>query len=336
MKVTFTMKHLLYVSLIALASCSSPSGDGVKCAEVENQYAKECIEAIHALESDFVTGFDPADYTFRQQALDEYAKRFKNICDKYYRNLDQAAIEASKLKGKYTREYKDIQEFEMSYLAARDSELQTTATKMILSEEVPAAVKASINRITPPTPDVERIMLDFEGHTLSEGFERSECYFSEGWTLTVGDEVSISDLQIDKILRENKDEYNIEASFALHMEYISFDAKAQIFYRLPNGKDWEMEFAKSLGIRIIQTHKYDDCIQCEIADDGWGGIDALYISNTSEVQLLVVGHIITEDNEEEPKVFNTIIPAGEKVHVGGLFGGGDVIDFDIVLVERES
>ena len=81
MKVTFTMKHLLYVSLIALASCSSPSGDGVKCAEVENQYAKECIEAIHALESDFVTGFDPADYTFRQQALDEYAKRFKNIVE---------------------------------------------------------------------------------------------------------------------------------------------------------------------------------------------------------------------------------------------------------------
>jgi hypothetical protein len=125
------------------------------------------------------------------------------------------------------------------------------------------------------------------------------------------------------------------------MEYISFNAKAQVIYRLPSGKDWEMEIAKSKGIRIIQTHKYDDCIQCEIADDGWGGIDALYISNTSEVQLLVVGHIMTESRDdskdgEEPKIFNTIIPAGEKVHVGGLLGGGNVIDFDIILVERES
>lgn len=335
MKAKFKMKHLLYVSLITFASCSSPSGDGAKAAKLENQYAKECIEALHTLESEFVTNFNPDAYTYRQQALDEYTKRFNKICDTYYSNLDLAEIQASKLKKRHTGDYSDIQEFEAGYLAAKDIELQVTATKLTLAENVPAAVVASIDMIVPPTPDEARIMSDFEGHTMSEGFERSECYFSENWSLTVGDEVSISDLKIDNVVRKDKDDYVINASFVLNMEYLSFNAKAQVYYTLPSGADWKMDFVKSRGVRIIQTHKYDDCIQCAIEDDGWGGIDALFITNTSEVQLIVVGHITPQDSEESV-TFNTIIPAGQKTHVGGLFDGGSVVDYDIVLVERES
>ena len=334
MKGRFTIKLLLCVStMIALASCSSPADDGAKAAKLENQYADECIEEVHSLESKFVADFNPGAYSHRQEALDEYTRQFKNIYDNYDRNLDLAAIQTSKLKGRYSSDYKDIREFEDAYAAAKNYELLATA-EMLRSMPIPSGVIASINMILPPTPNPERIMRDFAGHTLSEGFERYECYFSENWFLTVGQEVSISDLKIDNVVRKDNSEYVVTTSFILSMEYITFNAKAQIYYSLPSGSDWKMEFVKSLGIRIIPTDKYKDCIRCVIEDDGWGGIDALFISNTSEVQLLVVGKIKTQ-NFDEPMIFNKIIPAGQKVQVGGLFGGS-VTDYEIILVERES
>ncbi len=78
----------------------------------------------------------------------------------------------------------------------------------------------------------------------------------------------------------------MEELMDLQKDCLYFNARVRICYVLPDGEDWEMDFVKSLGVRLVQTHKYDDCIRCEINDDGWGGINALFITNTSEVRLL--------------------------------------------------
>lgn len=327
------MKRLLYVALALLVSCSSPEMDGRKAAKEENRCSEKCIEAIQKLESEFVTDFDPRSYTRRSEAITVYKKEFERIGDDYRKGLDAVAIQKSKLKGKYANDYKKMERFEEAYKEEVNNEISESATLAISSETIPASVIASINSIIPPKPDARQIMIDLSGHTLSEGFERKDCYFSEQWKRTIGDKVTVKDFNLEEVLDDNNRDYSFVASMVLQEQYLSYNARAQIYYVLPDGEDWKIDFVKSLGMRIIQTHKYEDCIRCAIEDDGWGGIDALFITNTSEAQLLVIGHIIAN---KEKRNFSQLIAPGEKKQVGGLFGGGNVTDYTIVAVERES
>ena len=333
MKNTFNSKILTFVALMTFLSCSSPSEDGKKAAKAENQCATECLESIQQLESDFVSEFDADDYTYRADALKEYNKRFKELGEEYDENIAEATIQTSQLKGRYSDNYQDLEEFDAMYYATKDYDLQASATSALMANTIPPAVIASINKIIPPKPDVNQIMADFSGHSIKEGLERKDCYFSEQWSRTFGDEVSVSNLNIEDVSCEDNHEYVFTAAFVMKEGHLSYNAKACIHYTLPSGEDWKLDYIKSLGVRIIQTHKYDDYIRCEIDEDGWGGTNALFISNTSEIQLLVIGHIQAGYNKEQ-STFCKPIPAGSKVQVGGLFAGGSVEDYDIILVER--
>jgi len=326
------MHKFIYLLLFALLiSCSSPERDGKKAARNQNRCAEKCIESAQKLESDFVNHFNPKNYSLRSQAVDAYKKQFKRIGENYYQDMDAAKIQKSKLKGKYANDYKKMEQFETAYDEEMDVELTTSALLLLSEDKIPSAVIASINGIIPPKPDNEVIKTNLVGHSLSEGFEKESCYFSEKWRLNIDDNVSINDLEVKEVLNDDIREYSFVASMILKKDYLSFNTLAQIYYVLPDGEDWKIDFVKSLGIRLIQTHKYDDCIRCEIDGDGWGGTNALFITNTSEVQLLVIGQIVAGSQKLN---FNQFISPGEKKKIGGLFFGGSVSDYKIVAVER--
>lgn len=316
-----------------LISCSSPESDGRKAARNENRCAENCIESAQKLESDFVNHFNPKDYSFRSQAVEEYKKQFKKIGEDYYRDIDAAKIQKSKLKGKYSSDYKKMDRFEAAYIEEKDNDLSASALLSLKEDAIPSAVIASINGIIPPKPDSEIIKANLVGHSLSEGFEKDNSYFSEKWRLDIDENVVIKELAVEEMQNDDSREYSFIASMVLQKDYLSFNTRAQIYYVLPDGEDWKIDFVKSLGIRIMQTHKYDDCIRCEIDEDGWGGTKALFITNTSEVQLLVIGQVVAGSQKRN---FNQIISPGEKKQVGGLFFGGSVSGFEIVAVERMS
>lgn len=327
------MKRLLYIALVALVSCSSPERDGRAAAKADNNCSETFIESVQKLETEFVSTFNPSKYVWRSDAIMAYNKEFKTLVDNYQRELDKSAISKSKLKGKYANSYKDLDIFEASFEEEKDTELSLLAQKLMSSETIPEAVKASINEIVPPKPDENRIKTDLNGHSLSEGFEKNDCYFSEQWRRTIGEQVEIKEMQIEEITCDDCHDYSFIATMVLQERYLSYTARVQVYYVLPDGEDWKIDFVKSLGIRLIQTDKYTDCIRCSIEDDGWGGIDALFITNTSEVQLLVIGHFVANKGTRN---FSQVIPPGEKKQVGGLFGGGSVTSFEIIAVERES
>lgn len=328
------MKKIIYsLFSVLLISCSSPESNGKKAARNENHCAENCIESVQKLESDFVNHFNPKDYTFRSQAVEAYKKQFKQIGADYYRDIDAAKIQKSKLKGKYSSDYKKMDRFETAYIDEKDNDLSASALLSLTENAIPPAVIASINSIIPPKPDPEIIKTNLVGHSLSEGFEKDNCYFSETWRLDINENVSIKELVVEKVQNDDIREYSCIVSMILQKDYLSFNTRAQVYYVLPNGEDWKIDFVKSLGIRISQTHKYDDCIRCEINEDGWGGTKALFITNTSEVQLLIIGQIVANGQKRN---FNQIISPGNKSRVGGLFCGGSVSSYKIVAVERMS
>ena len=319
--------------MMMAASCHSPSKDGNKAANMENECEENCIEAIRDLHREFTDDFTPSAYTSRRQALEEFERRLEEICDNYYLEINDVEIEKGLLRSPYIESNKGLEKFDEAYFRARNEGLHETILELTQLNPVPQAVISSINRVRPDHPDKSQIIKDLEGHSLSEGFKREACYFSEDWKKTIGDDVEITNLHIKEVLTNNSEEYIFIAEMTLKGEHISLKAQAQIYYSLPDGGDWKIDFVKSLGVRIVPSYKYDDCIRCVIEDDGWGGTYALFITNTSEVKLLVTGHIWTVTNDGKTN-FSTVIPAGEKKQVGGLFCGGSVTNFNIINVER--
>lgn len=75
------------------------------------------------------------------------------------------------------------------------------------------------------------------------------------------------------------------ATTRLENKLNAFHARVKVSYRLPDAEDWKIEFVNSKGMTIVKTYKYDDSVRFEIMDDGWGGVNALFITNKAEVEL---------------------------------------------------
>lgn len=86
-----------------------------------------------------------------------------------------------------------------------------------------------------------------------------------------------------------------------------------------------------MGVTIEKTHKYDDLVSFEIKDDGWGGVNALFITNKSEIELGVGVEIVANG---ERKRYAVRVSPDKKSQVGGLFGGGNVTSYEVEFVER--
>lgn len=84
---------------------------------------------------------------------------------------------------------------------------------------------------------------------------------------------------------------------------------------------------------VVSDGQYDDCIICEIADDGWGGVNCLSIRNVSECTLVVGGQIRLYNGWQK---FSRPVSPHDSGSVGGTFGGGNVQDYTIEFVIREK
>lgn len=173
------------------------------------------------------------------------------------------------------------------------------------------------------------IPLDLVGHTLSEsvsgGYRRSD------WVYMI-ESTSVSGFRMDKVLEDNADNYVMEASFHLKGgKNFYYDTRAKIGY-VNKGKGWELDYVLSLGMTVVSDGQYDACIACGIVDDGWGGVNCLSLSNTSEYPLAVGGQIRTGNGWQK---FSLLVKAHDTGAVGGTFGGGNVDDYRIEFVVRE-
>lgn len=316
------MRAFLYSSiilLIALSSCSSPAGDGRQAAKNENHCAEKCLDAVRKLDSDFVDHFDSGRYTYRSQAVESYWTQYKKIMDDYESSLDVVRSKNKELQGRYSSKNNQQEKFDTAYGKEKDASLSEAVQELIELEELPQAVLASINRIIPPKPDENQIKADLVGHQLNEAALAKDCYFKENWRFTIDKADDVDEFRIDEVQVDNNQEYVFSSSMVLREEYLSYNAAAVVYYVLPDGEDWKIDMIKSLGVQVVKTGKYDDCIRCEKEPY------ALYITNISEVTVLVGGALF---GFEEKELFSVALTPGQRYYRG-------CSDYRIDFVERK-
>lgn len=323
---------LLYLLLIVLicVSCSSPENEGKELAQWMNDCAETFIKDKQKAETDFVNHFEASDYSSRAEALEAYDQAMIGVLDEYNSCHDEVVVKRSKIAGEYANDYKKMAAFQTAYEDNIDSELGNMLMDAIAETDYPAAVLAKVKTVMPVKPDETQIQKDLVGHQLAEGFEKEKCWFQEDYRWKIGD-YEIHDFKIEEVLRDDAKEYIFIATMRLENELNAFNARAKVSYMLPDAEDWTLEFVNSMGVTIIKTHKYDDLISCAIEDDGWGGVDALFITNNAEIELGVGVEIVANGSR---KRYAVRVSPDKKSQVGGLFGGGNVTSYDIEFVER--
>lgn len=317
-------------AMLFLLSCSSPKNEGERLAKGMNECAENYLKERQIVETEFVNRFNASDYSTRTEALEAYDQALIEVLDAYNACHDDLAIQRSEIAGEYANDYKKMAAFEAAYDNSIDPKINNRLMDAMAEIDYPDAVLAMVRTIIPAKPDEVQIQKDLVGHQLYEGFEKERCWFREDYCWKIG-EYEIRNFQIDEVLRDDAKEYVIIASMRLENEINAFDARAKISYVLPEVEDWKIEFVKSMGVTIVKTHKYDDLVSYEIKDDGWGGIDALFITNKSEIELGVGVEVVADGTR---KRFAVRVSPNKKSQVGGLFGGGNVTSYRVEFVER--
>lgn len=327
------MGYLLFLPLLLFSGCSeSPEEVGHRLAERMNENCRQYLMELQQAEAEFIKNFDASNYATRDDALKDYDKRLTDIIIAFQnrkREIDTECSEASikYLKNKSTN---DWYEYNEAFENGIDQQLQARIDRIRESTEYPAAVLNAVRTIIPVKPDTEKIIEDLQSEKISEGFPREICWFSENqrWTLA---EYDIKDFRIEEVLQDTDKDYIIIATMRMENDHNAFDARVKISYQLPRDEDWKMEFVNSLGLSIVRTHKYDDLVSFGIADDGWGGVNSLQISNKSNVDLVVGVDYVTRGTRHRRAVQ---VSPDRKAQVGGTFGGGSVTSYEIGFIER--
>ena len=141
-------------------------------------------------------------------------------------------------------------------------------------------------------PDETRIASDLIGRQLTEGKENG--YYPKSWTWKI-EEGEISNLKILSVEESTSTYYRVVISMRLSGATRSFDCKAEVSYKQDDSSGWQIEMVKSLGMDIVKTHHYDECIEITF-DAGFqiysiedGPDYTMNIYNKSDVSLEVAG-----------------------------------------------
>lgn len=315
------MKRILLFmvgSMLLIGCSSSPYEKGGKIAEKYNACMADYDKALEKVGEEF-SGNIVGNYNSRSEAITDYLQMLLKCHQEYFEKWTEIESEEQQVRRKM-RSASDMSEFEAGlktdreyYVFASEPNRETLT--------VPPVVLQAIRKINPPKPDEAQIALDLVGHTLAEGKENG--YYPKSWTWKIA-EGSVSDLQIVSTQENSATRYEIIVSMRLSSETRAYDAKVSISYILDDISDWKIEFVRSLGLDIVKTHKYDDCVKCYFTDGIAGGLTA---ENNCDIALEVAGKELNYSGEWE--TFSRVVPPHEQVHISWTR-----LDFKVDYVER--
>lgn len=315
------MKRLLFCIVVAilLASCGgTPYQQGQKLAVKYNTCMSDYDEALAQVGEDFA-GKIKGKYDSRTKAMDDYLQLLRECHQKYLEKWGAIYSDEQKMRKKL-KTSADRAEFETGLQADRDFYTFASVPDLETIDISPAVIQ-QLQTIIPPKPNEAQIAKDLVGHSIAEGKE--EGYYPQSWTWKIL-ENGVSDLKIVSTLEKTDSRYTVVVSMKLSSETKAYNAKATVSYVLDDIHDWQIEYVRSMGMDIIKTHRYDDCVKCYM--EGMFG-KSLYGENNCDIALEVAGIAYKEYSGWEK--FCCVVSPHEKICLSSY-----VQDFKIDHVER--
>lgn len=318
-------RAILYLAVaLLLAGCNEkPYQQGQKLAAKYDACITDYNEALEQVGEDFAAEIQ-GNYSSRKRAMEDYLNQLRDCHQKYMEKWNKLDIEEQKICKKL-KSSTDKVEFEKGLQDNR--ELYAFASVPDLETiSIHPAVLQQIHTIIPPKPDETQIAHDLDGHTISEGKENG--YYPQSWTWKIMED-GVSDLKIVSIQENTSSRYSVVVSMKLSSETRAYDTKATVSYVLDGINDWQIEFVRSMGMNIVKTHRYDDCVKCYLEKEDWTIYKNLYAENNCDIALEVAGKVLCAYNDKWEN-FYYVVPPHETAQIYRFAAN----DFKIDYIER--
>lgn len=207
---------------------------------------------------------------------------------------------------------------------------EPTQSQSIRNDEGNNATQNNMDAGSGIIPNETIIANDLIGRKITEG--RDNGYFDNDWVWTI-ENGEISDLKIlNQVVDTDYCTFFVEMILKAVTRPIKYKATVQVDYAKTNNR-WVISMVQSKGVDVVKTGRYDTCISTKIDDDGWGGVNCLKIKNNTDVSLFVGGLYRTNYSDGWRK-FSAIVEGLQVIGIGGTFGGGSVVDYEIHFIEQ--
>lgn len=140
-----------------------------------------------------------------------------------------------------------------------------------------------------PKPDLNRIVSDLVGRTITEG--TSNGYYPQNWNFTI-ESGQIKDIELLETVVDNQEMYIVEIKVQIQPAgNFYYDTTLKVSYINTPDEGWVMDNVVSRGMDIVSNHYYDDCIDVYSYAD-FGGTNYYYcFINNSDSMLMVGGSV---------------------------------------------
>lgn len=313
----------LTVALLLVGCNEKPYQKGKKLAAKYDACMTDYYEALEQVGEDFAVKIK-GNYNSREKVIEDYLDQLRDCHQEYLEKWNNIAAEeqhvCKKIKSSAERtEFENgLQNDREFYAFASVPDIETIS--------IHPAVLQQIHTIIPPKPDETQIAHDLEGHTVSEGKENG--YYPQSWTWKIMED-GVSDLKIVSIQESTSSRYSVVVSMLLSSETRAYDTKATVSYILDGINDWQIEYVRSMGMNIVKTHRYDDCLKCYLEREVWSSYKNLYAENNCDIALEVAGKVLCAYNDTWEN-FYYVVPPHETAQIYRYAAK----DFKIDYIER--
>jgi len=255
---------LVLTLFVFVLSCSSPENEGHKAAELLNDCNAKFVIEHDKLKVEFASKLNVSDFSSRSELKNRYFEARNELIEHNLNEAKRAEELAHQKENEYLAANKreDLRRYKEALNKNYNREITAKAIAAQKDDSLPSSVVSAVKQINPPRPDLKQIQKDLGSATLTEG--KDDGYFASKWTLAAKD-FRVTDLKITETVADDKTNYTVLVSARLVADARSYDIKAKVAYKLPEIDDWKLDFIQSLGVDIVKTHKYDDCIKHELS-----------------------------------------------------------------------
>lgn len=284
-----SFKFLLLATLamvcfsLTIESCTSPAKKGKHFAENENRIYQNSQKETEKLIDSYSSGFRPENYSFRQEAKDEWLSRHSDIVRLLTESIENSQSEINAFVSDLSNDEKV--EFMKTYRQTLNTVKNNELWQQLNDTEIPTEVLHSISLIKPQKPNEAQMAKDLEKMSLND--VEGGYYYEANQNIQISD-YDITNLKITDIVTNTSTEYIVKASMSLLGKVNKerrIDVICTIRYLLPDYDDWSIDFIKTESLTPVSAEAYSGCVKLVISG-GWL-MQGLYVKNVCSKSLEV-------------------------------------------------
>lgn len=290
---------IIFISLIAVVSCSAPDMDGENLAKEYNHNLTEFKSKLQCEINSYKIGFSSQNFTSRRDARENYQSRINDVIkswEKYNIEIDAKYIE---LEQKYSASPKDLYIFQENYNINLDQDDIDEIKAEALNNSAIISLIKTIELGELSEYEIKRDLVDRTIREHQDGYNKGDVT----WKIAEDDikEFAIKDIY------ENSGEYEYNVHLILRKENrgaVKVDLK--LIYVAGDIEDWSLKMLVTKSFNVVKTGRYDEYITHSLKKPL---LAQSYIEfrNTSDINLMVGGVYRSGWNTNWYK-FSKIIP----------------------------